>query len=487
MPSRPTLAATALALALAAGTGLASGLPRPLVDADYLHDGAPDRVLVELGRHLFFDPILSGNRNIACGTCHDPSRGTGDGMALGFGEGGTGIGPARNSGTGVTGRVPRNAQPLYNIGAREYRAMFHDGRLEPNPDATFPSGFWSPAREDLPVGLDSLLAAQAMFPVLSPIEMAGVTGTNPVTTAVSEDRAADAWAHLADRLRGIPDYAAAFMAAFDDVDAPGDIRFVHAANALAAFQTVAFRSDHSPFDGALRAGDLARLGPDAARGGRLFYGKAGCADCHAGPLLTDHGFHAIAVPQIGPGKGHGADTTYFAASGFSERLEDEGRFRVTFDPEDLFRFRTPSLRNVALTGPWGHSGAFDDLGAMVRHHLDAVASLDGYETPQLPPVERIVTRRGDGSTLLFRPLAPARHAAFSARDDHVQASPHLRGRIAEAAEIVPVDLTETELGDLLAFLDTLTDPTARDRSALIPRRLPSGLAPQPAPPRLRAR
>ena len=134
---------------------------------------------------------------------------------------------------------------------------------------------------------------------------------------------------------------------------PGDIAFVHAARALAAFQTVAFRSDASPFDAALAAGDLSVLPAKAAAGAALFYGKAGCAGCHAGPLLTDHGFHAIAMPQIGPGKGHGADTTYFAASGFPDRLEDEGRFRVTFDPADLFRFRTPVPAQRDADGPLG--------------------------------------------------------------------------------------------------------------------------------------
>lgn len=479
----PSLASTALALVLGTGAGADPRLPDPLEDADFLYDAAPDPALVALGRDLFFDPVLSGNRNIACGTCHDPARGTGDGLALGFGEGGAGFGPDRRAGTGVTARVPRNAQPLYNIGARDYVTMFHDGRLEHDPDRTFQSGFWSPAREHLPDGLDSLLAAQAMFPVLSHVEMAGVKGANPVATAVAEDRPTDAWALLADRLRALPGYAAQFEAAFDEVEAPGDIRFTHAARALAAFQTTAFRSTGSPFDAALEAGDLSVL-PDAARAGAdLFYGRAGCVDCHSGPLLTDHDFHAIAVPQIGPGKGHGSDTTYFAASGFPDRLEDEGRFRVTFDPGDLFRFRTPSLRNVALTGPWGHSGAFDDLEAMVRHHLDSVASLDGYApSPDLlPSLDAVIARRGRGSKLLFEPLNPARGDAFAARDRFVQGSDALRGRIAAANDLAPVDLDDADLAALMAFLGALTDPTARDRGELIPVKVPSGLPPQPRP------
>jgi len=148
----------------AVASAQAGELPTPLKDADYLHDGAPDPEMVELGRMLFFDPLLSGNRNISCGTCHDPSRGTGDGLALSIGEGGVGFGANRQTGpAGVVGRVPRNAQPLYNIGSRSYKTLFHDGRLEADPSRTFKSGFWSPAREDLPEGLDSPLAAQAMI------------------------------------------------------------------------------------------------------------------------------------------------------------------------------------------------------------------------------------------------------------------------------------------------------------------------------------
>ena len=483
MQSFPILPAAALAVFFGNAVVAQPALPPPLTNADYLHDGAPAPVIVALGRDLFFDPILSGNRNISCGTCHDPARGTGDGLALSLGEGGAGFGPNRRSGTGVTGRVPRNAQPLYNIGAREYVSMFHDGRLEPDPAGTFPGGFWSPAREDLPQGLDSLLAAQAMFPVLSHVEMAGMKGSNLVATAVAEDRAGDAWDLLAERLRAVPGYAEAFVEAFEDVEDPDDLRFTHAARALAAFQTVAFRSDGSPFDEALRLESFSGLPPDAAAGADLFYGEGRCTSCHSGPLLTDHRFHAIAVPQIGPGKGHGADTAYISFSGFPDRLEDEGRARVTFDPDDLFRFRTPSLRNVALTGPWGHSGAFGDLEAMVRHHLDAVASLHAYvpDADLLPPVDRVIVRRGRGSQLLFEPLNPARADAFAARDGFVHGSDALRGRIANASEIMPVTLGDAEVTELMAFLDSLTDPTAHDRSALIPATVPSGLPPQPAP------
>ncbi|MCA8882135.1 MAG: cytochrome-c peroxidase [Rhodobacteraceae bacterium] len=479
------MACTAILPAAAPGGPMdsaARGMPAPLRDSDFLHDGAPPDLLVALGRDLFFDPVLSGNRNISCGTCHDPRHGTSDGLALGIGEGGEGAGAERRTREGVTGRIPRNAQALWNIGAREYRTMFHDGRLETDPEAVFESGFWSPAREDLPAGLESLLAAQAMFPVLSHSEMAGQKGENPVATAVAEDRLSDAWSLLAARLSGIDGYAERFIAAFDDIDDPADITFVHAARALAAFQTVAFRSDDSPFDRYL-SGDAGALTPQQQIGMELFFGDAGCVTCHSGALLSDHGFHAIAVPQIGPGKGHGEDTGYWRAAGFMTRLEDEGRFRVTFDPDDLFAFRTPTLRNVALTGPWGHDGAFARLEDAVRHHLDSVASLNAYRLAQdtLPPIETVIEATGEASSLIFRPLNPARRAAFDLRDRWVHEEPELRNRIAAANDLQRRALNDADVDTLLAFLDGLTDPSAIDRSALVPARVPSGLPPQPEP------
>lgn len=455
-------------------------LPGSLTDEDFLYDGAPPEAMVSLGRALFFDPILSGNRNISCGTCHDPARGSSDGVALSIGEGGTGFGPERRTAQGVTQRIPRNAQALWNIGAREYVSMFHDGRLEPDPHRIFQSGYWSPAREDLPEGLDTLLAAQAMFPVLSASEMAGQKGENPVATAVAEDRVGDAWDLLAARLDAVPEYQNRFRHAFPEMGDDTPVSFVQAARALAAFQTVAFRSDQSPFDSWM-AGDQTALTAAQRRGFALFHGKAGCGSCHSGTLLTDHGFHAIAVPQIGPGKGHGADTGYWRASGFKDRLEDEGRYRVTFDDADLFAFRTPSLRNVALTGPWGHNGAFDDLEAMVRHHLDSVASLNAYDATavDLLPLDRVIEPKGEGSKLLFPLVGSPQRAAFDLRDTWVHRSEALRNRIAEASQLAPVSLSDREVEALLAFLHSLTDPTAVDRSHLIPDTVPSGLPPQP--------
>ena len=131
--------------------------------------------------------------------------------------------------------------------------------------------------------------------------------------------------------------------------------------------------------GQVLRGDPGAMSPDARRGMALFYGRANCSSCHEGPFQTDHRYHAIAMPQIGPGKADGRDPSYWNETGINAVLEDFGRGRVTVRPADNYKFRTPSLRNVATTGPWSHAGAYDSLEAVVRHHLDPVAPLHAYE------------------------------------------------------------------------------------------------------------
>lgn len=269
---------------------------------------------------------------------------------------------------------------------------------------------------------------------------------------------------------------------FPEITVAEDVAYDHIAEALTAFQTTAFRSDASPFDTVLRTGDSSLLSADAQAGLALVYGEAGCSSCHSRPLLTDHQFHAIAVPQFGPGKGHGGDMTYLAATGLPGRAEDEGRYRITGDPADIFAFRTPSLRNVALTGSWGHSGAFSTLEEVVRHHLDPEASLasfvaDDLTLPPLAILQRLVER---GSELRFAPLETDRYVAFELRDNWVMQTPHLRARIAAANNLQPITLTDDEIDAVVAFLHSLTDPSALERDEMIPMHVPSGLSPQPA-------
>ena len=425
-------------------------LPPALTDADFYANGAPSPAKVELGRNLFFDKILSGNLNTSCATCHHTLADTGDGLSLPVGEGGVGLGVTRDTGSGMDAiheRVPRNAPPVFNLGAREFNLMFHDGRI--NEDPAHPAGFQSPAGPDLPAGLDNALAVQAMFPVTSGAEMAGQGDENlqAIAAAAGDLAGPDGvWAQLADKLRDIPEYVDLFTAAYPDIQTAADITYVHAANAIAAFEAAAWRFDDSPFDRYLR-GDRQALSTSAKRGMRLFYGKAHCADCHSGPFQTDHDYHAIAMPQIGPGKGDNLD-------GYSDGLDDFGRERVTGSAQDRFKFRTLTLRNVALTAPYGHAGAYNTLEAVVRHHLDPVQSLHQYDRSQA-----VLPSRDDLDAIDFRVM-----------DDDFR-----RGAIADANELVPVTLGEQEFSDLTEFLHALTDRAAIDLRADAPARVPSGI------------
>lgn len=416
----------------------------PAADAvEFIDAKTPDPGTVELGRQLFFDKILSGNMNISCATCHHALTDTGDGLSLPIGEGGAGLGATRNTGSGlhaVTERVPRNAPPIFMLGSKEVTRLFHDGRVEIDPDS--PGGFRTPAGEALPDGLENILAAQAMFPVTSGTEMAGQPGENPVADQAAAGNLSGAggvWDLLAARLRALPDYARQFEAVFD-IEAE-EIRFVHAANAIAAFEIDAWRADKSAYDRFLQSNAQA-LNKRQKNGHELFFGRAGCSRCHSGDLLSDMDFHAIAMPQIGPGKGDGASGR-----------EDWGRFIVTGRDEDKFRFRTPPLRNVSLTAPYGHAGAYETLEEVVLHHLDPVASLYRYRC---------------------KPTTPAR-ADLDATDCQVMNDPAAVDAIARANELEPVTLSRSQIRDLIDFLGALTDVGSVDLRHDVPVRVPSGL------------
>ena len=144
----------------------------------------------------------------------------------------------------VVERVPRNAPPVFNLGAREFTRLFHDGRVE--LDASQPGGVRSPAGPVLPAGLDNVLAVQAMFPVTSGTEMAGQAGENPIADAAAAGDLVSVWSQLAERLQNIDGYVTQFIDVYDDVSQADDITYVHAANAIAAFEAFNWRADNSP-------------------------------------------------------------------------------------------------------------------------------------------------------------------------------------------------------------------------------------------------
>lgn len=396
---------------------------------------APEQsaAMVELGRLLFFDTELSGNRNISCATCHHPAFGAGDGLSVSFGSGGLGLGSERLLGEGEL--IPRNAPEIFNRADPLWRSMFWDSRVE-----VVDGVYHSPAGDQLPEGFTSPLAIQAMFPVTSSEEMRGQAGDLDVDGNPNELAALDdsdftgIWQRLMARILAIPDYAALFSEVYPDVPA-GELTFQHAAEAIAAFEADAFTMTDSPWDQWL-AGEESALSDQQIRGADLFFGAAGCSTCHSGTLLTDQAHHNIGTPQVGPGRG-------------ASRPLDFGRLLITNDPGDLFTFRTPPLRNVAVSGPWMHNGAFHSLEQAVRHHF-------GPELCWAPTFE-------------FVSMEPEVEATL-------QRSPELRNVVM--ATLDPAMPTyrpsDRDIADLLAFLDSLTSPSVDLMGEQVPDRVPSG-------------
>ena len=168
---------------------------------------------------------------------------------------------------------------------------------------------------------------------------------------------------------------------------------------------------------------------------KLFYqgdsnGHA-CAECHSGLYQTDQDFHAIAMPQIGSGRDSGPD-------GF----EDYGREQVTGKSGDILKFRTPSLRNVALTAPYGHGGAYNTLRAVVEHHLDAVNSLYAYN---------------DNRQAVLPTHPGLDEENYRAMDD-----PAIVDFIAYHNELEPFTYRAEDVDRIIDFLNALTDPASLD-------------------------
>jgi cytochrome c peroxidase len=434
--------ATAMASSFAWAENTTISLPNPLTDDDF--PAFPDNE-VELGQLLFWDKALSGNDNIACASCHHPRFGTSDGLSLGVGEGGVGLGPDRtlDPENYPEQRIPRNSPALWNVGANDYTVLFADGRIETDPSRR--TGFRTPLEDEMVSGFASLLSAQTMFPVLSGDEMAGHYHENDISMLVRQGRLTGddgAWAAIAAKIAEIPEYQQRFETVYPEIRAGRPVRFTDISNAIAAFMTVAFRSTDAPFDQMLR-NEISFEGAQL-RGMELFYGDGQCSSCHAGSILSDMNFHAMGEPQLGPGK----------TERFESHQRDIGRMRVTNNSEDAYAFRTPSLRNVTLTAPYGHSGAYSDLEDYLRHHV-AADSLNGYSINHATLPEMNVVKSD---------LNPSSGAGSNFE------------AISAAAYQFNRDFTEEDISDLLQFLATLEDPIAKNGGHIgIPDSVPSGI------------
>jgi len=274
------------------------------------------------------------------------------------------------------------------------------------------------------------ISALPLFPVTNRDEMRGYAGNE---LAEIPDTALSAiWDGIMKRLGNVPEYRGLFEAAY-----PGtrfsDMTFAHAANAIAGFLVDQLSFGDTPWDRFLAGRDDA-LTPAQLDGAKTFL-TLKCSICHTGPTFSDEQFHDVAVAQIGPGEGDGAT-----------KRDDFGRMRVTGAASDRYRFRTTPLRNVELTGPYGHDGAVASLRAFVEHYSESDKKLLVYDPSQLEPALR--------GTVLDNATA-----ILAQRDtllDGVVFSPE----IAEK---------------LLQYMNALTDDRARTLARVVPVRVPSGL------------
>jgi cytochrome c peroxidase len=381
-----TAAAVGAVLLLAAAApgrsgGLPAWVPAPVVPAD--NPMTPAKIT--LGRHLFHDRRLSVDGTMACATCHEQARAFTDGKAVS---------------EGVTGQSgSRSAMSLANV-------------------AYLPVLTWqNPQLTSLEV--------QALIPLFGehPVEM-GMAGRER---------------ELFDRLRADPVYQKLFAAAFPAEAGQGDEALYSLSTltkALASFQR-SLTSFDSPYDRYRYGGQKQALGAAARRGEDLFFGeKLECYHCHGGFNFTDNLKHArLPFPEVGfhntglyneDGRG-----TYPASA--------PGIVEFTGEPRDAGRFRTPTLRNIAVTAPYMHDGSIATLAEVLRHHYARAGRS---------------VQRGQGAN----PLRSELIAGFA--------------------------ISEAEIADLVAFLESLTDErflTDQAHGNPWPQHPASASSPTPAP------
>ncbi|MFC2094150.1 cytochrome-c peroxidase [Bacteroidota bacterium] len=311
----------------------------------YPPDNQPRYERIALGRLLFYDPILGGEKDVSCGTCHHPDFGFSDGRQLPVGTSGIGLGPNRILTQSLISGLPidftpRNSPTIYNT------AYNVDDNGNPSHNGI---QFWD--------GRLSSLEKQSAKPITSRVEMRGdaYPGDDDQAAAVSLDS-------VIIRLRAIPEYIQQFRDAFPDEATEWDagtrehvIDSTTYVRAIASFERELV-TINSPYDRFVR-GEKDALNDIQKKGLELFFTKAKCGDCHFGPMFSDFSFVLLGVPQEGPGKD--------VIPG-----DDTGREEHTENPADRYKFRTPSLRNIELTQPYMHDGVFATLEQTVRFHND---------------------------------------------------------------------------------------------------------------------
>jgi cytochrome c peroxidase len=251
--------------------------------------------------------------------------------------------------------------------------------------------------------------------------------------AVPDDKHQRTWKFIMRRLGAIPEYRTMFEAAY-----PGSsfdsLNFAHAGNAMGCWIVNVFAATNTPWDRMLAGNDDA-MTETQLLGARAFLTTARCSQCHTGSRLSDGLFHNVAVPQVGPGFGNGPDGR-----------DDFGRMRQTGNLKHKYQFRTPPLRNVELTGPYGHDGAIVSLRDWVNHYSQSDVKLRSYDPGQLEP-------------LLQGTLLPTAADILLTRDTRLRNL------------VIPPETVD----QITEFLKALTDPASRDLRRFVPAQVPSGL------------
>lgn len=247
----------------------------------------------ELGKKLFFDPVISINNSVSCASCHKPELAFTDGLAL--------------SDKGVSGNLlSRHTPSIVNT-------------------AWMSDLFWDGGAKDI----ESL--------VLGPIEHPDEMGQN-----IND---------LVTKLQQIPEYQELFSEAFPDYG----IKTQTIMQALGQFQN-GLISANSKYDRYIRGETGGYFSEQEMAGLNLF--EIHCSSCHSSDLFTDNAFH-----------NNGIDSSFEDQSNLEIKL---GRYRITKDPEDLGKFKTPTLRNIAVTGPYMHDGRFNSLEEVVEHYSENI-------------------------------------------------------------------------------------------------------------------
>ena len=440
--------------------------------------------LADLGRMLWFDKIHSLHHDNTCGGCHSPTNGFGDTQPMAVGvQNNNLVGPHRGG--------PRNQRrsPLV-VNTALYPAMMWNGRFNSLSGNPFDNslGFRFPFPEgdtrfsnvnDGQHLVTHLLQAQAHMPPTELIEVAGFNGTCP--NGVPDPTLGPAFCQFDDGkgetvplpdstgsrnepirqkalaiLNATPAYRRLFGEVFPEVNAGAPIDFFMFGKAIAEFEfTLVFAN--APIDQFAR-GDRFAMSASEKRGALLFFGKAGCVQCHAvagrssvgesNEMFTDFEERVIGVPQIAPFFGVGNGNVIFDGPG---QDEDFGLEQISGNEADRYKFRTAPLRNLAIAPGFFHNGAFVRLEDAIRHHLNVYKSAHSYNPVEAGVPTDLSHRLGPIEPVLKRLDPLLRH---------------------------PTELTPSEFDDLVSFVrDGLLDEgvKAENLCKLVPASVPSGL------------